>query len=90
MIGEFDVKQYADTVAWSPYPEQPLRRLQSPSAQEWEAAMRRELVILSEDDVAHQVYASLASQHTTVIGTRWVFAVKHDVRFNARLVAEGF
>ena len=50
--------------------------------------MESELRSLAEHRVAENVDTDI--QGSKVIGTRWVFAVKSDGRFKARIVAQGF
>lgn len=50
-------------------------------AEEWEAAMRKELHSLDEQELADLVPSTSDPSGYSVIGTRWVFRVKTDGRF---------
>ena len=62
----------------------------SPQAEEWEAAMRKELKSLDEHEVADLIPFTKVPPGCSIIGTRWVFRVKTDGRFKARLVVQGW
>ena len=61
----------------------------SPQAEEWEAAMRKELKSLDEHEVADLVPFTKVPPGCSIIGKRWVFRVKTDGRSKARLVVQG-
>ena len=62
----------------------------SPQAGKWEAAMRKELKSLDEHEVADLIPFTKVSPGCSIIGTRWVFRVKTDGRFEARLMVQGW
>ena len=62
----------------------------SPQTKEWEAAIRKELKSLDEQEVAHLISITKVPPGSSVIGTRLVFRVKPDGRFNVRLAVQGW
>ena len=52
--------------------------------------MRGELQSLDEHEVADSIPSTSVPPGCSVIGTRWVFRVKTDGRFKARLVVQGW
>ena len=64
--------------------------MNSPQSNEWEKAMRKELNSLDEHEVADLIPSNTVPPGSSVIGTRWVFRVKADGRFKARLVVQGW
>ena len=73
-----------------PTPNNYEEAVSSAKAQEWRTAMDKELATLRQHDVADLTPASAVPKHCKVIGTRWVFRVKSDGRYKARLVAQGY
>lgn len=65
--------------------------LSSPKANEWRSAMNEELEMLRTHDAWDLVPRP---ENANVIGSRWVYAVKHQEdgspKYKARLVAQGF
>ena len=62
----------------------------SPQAEEWEAAMRKEFKSLDEHEVADLIPFTKVPPGCSIVGTLWVFRVKTDGRFKARLVVQGW
>lgn len=62
----------------------------SPQATQWEKAMRKELDSLNDHEVADLIPFSSVPAGYSVIGTRWVYRVKTDGRFKARVVVQGW
>ena len=62
----------------------------SPQAEEWEAAMGKELNSLDEHEVANSTPSTKVPPGCSIIGTRWVLRVKTDGGFKARLVVPGW
>ena len=52
--------------------------------------MRKELNSLDEHEVADLIPSTEVPPGGYIIGTRWVFRVKTDGRFKARLVVQGW
>ncbi|CAB1109566.1 unnamed protein product [Ectocarpus sp. CCAP 1310/34] len=64
--------------------------MNSPQSTEWEQAMLKELASLDDHDVADLIPVSSVPAGCSVIGTRWVYRVKTDGRFKARVVVQGW
>ena len=62
----------------------------SPQAEEWEAAVRKELDSLDEHEVAGLIPTTKVPPGCSITGTRWVFRVKTGGRFKARLEGQGW
>ena len=62
----------------------------SPYATKWKSAMLDELRSLDEHRVADIIPAGAVPPNTNIIDTRWVYKVKADGRFKARLVVQGW
>ena len=60
----------------------------SPQGEEWEAAMRKELRSLDEHEVAKIIPFTKIPLGCSIM--RWVFRVKTDGRFKARLVVQSW
>ena len=64
--------------------------MNSPQAAEWDKAMQKELRSLEDHQVADLVPPESVPAGHSVIGTRWVYRVKTDGRFKARVVVQGW
>ena len=64
--------------------------MNSPQSTQWDEAMRKELSSLHDHDVADLIPVSSVPAGSSIIGTRWVFRVKTDGRFKARVVVQGW
>ena len=64
--------------------------LQSPNSRDWKLAMEKELQSLKAHQVADLVPESEVPESSRIIGTRWIFRVKADGLFKARLVVKGY
>ncbi len=73
-----------------PTPNNYEEAVSSQNVNEWRTAMDKELASLRQHDVADLIPESEVPEHSKVIGSRWVFRVKSDGRFKARLVAQGY
>ncbi|CAB1098028.1 unnamed protein product [Ectocarpus sp. CCAP 1310/34] len=60
----------------------------SPQATQWEKVMRKELDSLNDHEVSDLIPFSVPAGYS-IIGTRWVYRVKTDGRFKARVVVQG-
>jgi hypothetical protein len=67
-----------------------LRRDKLAGNSKWQDAMTAELVAQLEHDSYDDVDGSLLPQGTKVISTRWVYTIKEDGLYKARLVIRGF
>lgn len=73
-----------------PTPNTFRQAMQSPFAGKWKAAMEKELLSLQEHEVADLVSVDTLPRGASPVGSRWVFKVKPDGTFKARLVVQGF
>ncbi len=64
--------------------------MRSPQATQWEKAMQKELSSLDDHEVADLIPFSSVPAGYSIIGTRWVYRVKTDGRFKARVVVQGW
>lgn len=61
-----------------------------PHKKEWLAAIESELKSLLANNTWNKVQRDKLPNDTNITGSRWVFKVKSDGRFKARLVAQGY
>eukprot|EP00903_Cladosiphon_okamuranus_P012044 g11309.t1 len=64
--------------------------MSSPQSAQWDKAMRKEFSSLQDHDVADLIPISSVPASCSIIGTRWVYRVKTDGRFKARVVVQGW
>ena len=62
----------------------------SSHSSQWTTAMNKELAILKENNVYDLIPRTAVPAGCKVIGSRWVFKVKSDYTFKARLVCQGY
>ena len=60
------------------------------SREKWREAIRKELKAMIDQKVYRKVKRSNLPPGRKPVGCRWVFAIKRDGRFRARLVAKGY
>ena len=73
-----------------PVPNNFKQAASSPYATKWKSAMLDELRSIKEHRVADIIPAGAVPPNNNIIGTRWVYKVKADGRFKARLVVQGW
>ncbi len=73
-----------------PLPNTCAEALASPQAEMWKKAMDKEMNRLKENQVYDLIPKSSVPSTSKVIGTRWVFKVKSDFTFKARIVCQGW
>eukprot|EP00752_Nemacystus_decipiens_P017171 g15384.t1 len=64
--------------------------MNSPQSKEWEQAMLKELSSLDDHDVADLIPSTSVPAGCSIIGTRWVYRIKTDGRYKARVVVQGW
>lgn len=64
--------------------------MESPFRTKWKVAMKKELQSLKKNEVADIVTFDTLPPKASPIGSRWVFKVKPDGTFKARLVVQGY
>eukprot|EP00752_Nemacystus_decipiens_P015912 g14220.t1 len=86
----------AETTAPIPLPggkepaSSPRKAMASPFRSKWKGAVEKELQSLTDHEVADLVTVDTLPPGASPIGSRWVFKVKPDGTFKARLVVQGY
>ncbi|CAB1104474.1 unnamed protein product [Ectocarpus sp. CCAP 1310/34] len=88
-IGAVDIDSVLPPAAVD-VPNTYMQAMVSPQATQWEKAMRKELDSLNDHAVADLIPFSSVLAGYSIIGTRWVYRVKTDGRFKARVVVQGW
>ena len=73
-----------------PTPNTFKQAMASPFRSKWKGAMEKELQSLKDHEVADLVTIDTLPPGASPIGSRWVFKVKPDGTFKARLVVQGY
>eukprot|EP00752_Nemacystus_decipiens_P018047 g16180.t1 len=73
-----------------PTPNTFKQAMASPFRSKWKGAMEKELQSLTDHEVADLVTVDTLPPGASPIGSRWVFKVKPDGTFKARLVVQGY